>query len=278
MKHQLPSTRPPAVGSFYGIHLKKQISYSRDAKTGWALSGLVALALMVGCGKGQRDDTAQQAGVQAKEPPTKSQTVVKVSVNEITDQAALAKIAVEDKDAAICLAAVERLTDQEVLAKIVNDVTNTEVRVTVCAKLTETNLLEKLVINTAYDDVRKSTVDKLTGNSGFKYHIWSMEKGPFIREPNEQVVVVPINYVCRENPIHFGTSFGLIRDAAGQAWSDAIVLHPQENEPPVSAGKTGVMHMDFLRKYSGKGVALIFLCDKENKKISNEIMVPVELK
>ena len=84
-------------------------------------------------------------------------------VRKLTDQALLAKIAVESRDADVRRAAVRKLTDQALLAKIaVEDTDHPDVRITAIEKLTDHALLAKIAIKDEDSSVRSAAIEKLT--------------------------------------------------------------------------------------------------------------------
>lgn len=88
--------------------------------------------------------------------------VRQAAVRNLTDQALLAKIAVEDKEADARQVAVEKLTDQALLAKIAAEDTGPFVRQAAFAKLTDQALLAKIAIEGSDLFVRQAAFERLT--------------------------------------------------------------------------------------------------------------------
>jgi len=88
--------------------------------------------------------------------------VRQVAVAKLTDQALLAKVAVEDKDPDVRIAAVAKLTDQALLAKLAVKDRAPDVRKAAVAKLTDQALLAKLAVEDRDTNIRRAAVAKLT--------------------------------------------------------------------------------------------------------------------
>jgi hypothetical protein len=91
----------------------------------------------------------------------KDESVRVAAFAKLTDQAALAKIAIEDKDESARVAAFAKLTDQAVLAKMAIENDDKSVRIAAIAKLTDQAVLFKIAI-TEYWEIRKAAIAKLT--------------------------------------------------------------------------------------------------------------------
>ena len=80
----------------------------------------------------------------------------------LTDQASLAKIALEDKNWQVATAAGEKLTDQPLLAKVAVEAHYGDFRRAAVEKLTDQALLAKIAVEDENPDVRSAAVSKLT--------------------------------------------------------------------------------------------------------------------
>ena len=85
------------------------------------------------------------------------------TVKQTSDQALLAKIAVEAKKGGVRRAAVEKLTDQDVLAKIAIEEKNDDVRRAAGRQVTDQALLARIAVEAKDVDIRRAAVEKLTG-------------------------------------------------------------------------------------------------------------------
>jgi len=103
-----------------------------------AATTLCAMFLLIGCG----------LSVEAGEP--------------VSDQATLAKTALEAKESEVRRAAVERLTDQALLAKVAVEAKDVSVRTLATAKVTNQTLLAKIALGDRESEVRRAAVERLT--------------------------------------------------------------------------------------------------------------------
>jgi hypothetical protein len=85
-----------------------------------------------------------------------------VKIRNLTDQAALARLAFENKDERVWSAALDGLKDQALLAKIALEAKDAHVRNAAFARLTDQALQAKIATEDKDPDVRKSHVRKLT--------------------------------------------------------------------------------------------------------------------
>jgi hypothetical protein len=92
----------------------------------------------------------------------KDSDVREAALDKLTDQALLARTAVEHKDYSVRQTAVAKLTDQALLAKIAIKDKDRYVRDDAVAKLTDQALLAKIAVEDENGDVREAAVDKLT--------------------------------------------------------------------------------------------------------------------
>jgi hypothetical protein len=100
------------------------------------------------------------------------------AVGKLTDQAVLAKIAVQDKVRDVRLAAVKKLTDQAVLAKFALE--ELDIGRAAVGKLTDQALLAKIAVEGKYDEAREAAVEKLT-DQALLAKIAEQEESRFIR-------------------------------------------------------------------------------------------------
>ncbi len=107
----------------------------------------------------QTSDQAQLARIAVE---AKDISVRRAAFGKLTDQNQLGKIAIEGKISSRSLAAVEKLTDQEALAKIAIEAWNSDIRRAAFGKLTDQSLLGKIAIGGEDRDVRRVAVEKLT--------------------------------------------------------------------------------------------------------------------
>jgi hypothetical protein len=88
------------------------------------------------------------------------------AIGKLTDQAVLAKFAVEGGDAAVRGAAVEKLTDQAALAKVAVESQDAAVRSAAVEKLNDPALLARIAVGDKDWHVRLSAIHKLTDAIG----------------------------------------------------------------------------------------------------------------
>ncbi|MDI6451706.1 hypothetical protein [Anaerobaca lacustris] len=136
---------------------RKPEALARHVTTLHFISALMVAWLMSGCAGGldSRYPNVRQAAVRRV---TNQALLAKVAVEDedgnvrgaavakLTDQALLAKVAVGDKDGNVRGAAVERLTDQALLAKVAVEDEDGNVRRLAVAKLTDQALLAKVAV------------------------------------------------------------------------------------------------------------------------------------
>jgi len=91
----------------------------------------------------------------------KSYKVRAQAVKKLSDQVLLAKIAVEDEAWSVCLEAVKNLNDQAFLAKVAVENNDPDLRKEVFKKLTDQAILAKLAVEAEVADMRKEAVKKL---------------------------------------------------------------------------------------------------------------------
>jgi hypothetical protein len=103
-------------------------------------------------------DQAQLARIAVEE---KNSNARSAAVRKLTDQALLAKVAVEDKDWMVRLDAVEKLTDQAALAKIAVEDEMPRVRDVATGKITDQATLAKIAIEDKGPFDRGSEVGKI---------------------------------------------------------------------------------------------------------------------
>ena len=88
---------------------------------------------------------------------------VRIAVVDIlTDQAVLAKVAIEDKDADVRKIAIEKLTDQAILAKIAIDAKDWVISKRAVEKLADQAILAKIAVDTKDLIISEKAVEKLT--------------------------------------------------------------------------------------------------------------------
>jgi hypothetical protein len=119
---------------------------SLKCKATWCLA-IAVLALVAGCGP----------SLESKDPRERI-----LAVKELTDQAVLAKVAIEDMDADVRRAAVSKLTDQAVLAKVAIEDMDAHVRREAIRMLTDQAVLGKVAIEGKDADVRYPAIRMLT--------------------------------------------------------------------------------------------------------------------
>jgi hypothetical protein len=88
--------------------------------------------------------------------------VRQTAVERLSSQAALAKVALEDKEPKIRLVAIEALTDQAVLARVAIEESNWRVRVAAVEKLTDQAVLAKVGIEDKVSSVRDAAKNRIS--------------------------------------------------------------------------------------------------------------------
>ena len=84
------------------------------------------------------------------------------AVKNLTDQALLAKLALEDKELAVRLMAVERLVDEHVLSKLrIDNWMEKDVRGPAVGRLDEQAVFAKVATEDKYWGVRRAAVERL---------------------------------------------------------------------------------------------------------------------
>jgi uncharacterized DUF497 family protein len=83
------------------------------------------------------------------------------AVNTLTDQSQLAKIVVEHKDYKMRLAAVEKLNNQSLLKKIAMEAKNLEIRCAAVKRLTDQELLVRLAMKAEFLEIRIAAIGNI---------------------------------------------------------------------------------------------------------------------
>ena len=113
-------------------------------------------------GKAAVEQITDQA-LLAKVASSASETDVRIAaIRKLTDQSTLAKIAMEDDSYFISQAAIGNLTDQPTLEKIALGRKSSFLRGEAINKLTNPKILEKIAMEDEDSNVRMSTINKLT--------------------------------------------------------------------------------------------------------------------
>jgi hypothetical protein len=104
-----------------------------------------------------------------------------LAVKKLTDQAVLAKIAVKDREPYVRRAAVQNLTDQAALAKVAVEDKEWRIRDSAVEKLTDQALLAKIAVEATEASVRPAAVRNLT-DQALLAKIAVNDKDPDVRE------------------------------------------------------------------------------------------------
>jgi len=123
----------------------------------------VALFVLGGCGPSvetvQRMTDQRELAKIALED--KDGRVRRAAAEKLTDQALLARIAAEDKDWNVRRADVEKITDQALLAKIAGEEKDRDIRRAVAAKITDQGFLAKIALEDKDEQIRRAAVAKI---------------------------------------------------------------------------------------------------------------------
>ncbi|MCE5186646.1 MAG: hypothetical protein LLF76_11030 [Planctomycetaceae bacterium] len=94
--------------------------------------------------------------------------IANAAIVNLTDQSLLAKVAIEARDTNVrvhavsaCKPAVEKLTDQSLLAKVAADAQTSDIRVAAIGKITDKAILEKAAVEIIWPDARQAAVEKV---------------------------------------------------------------------------------------------------------------------
>jgi hypothetical protein len=134
-------------------------------------------------------DRLSQAALAKIAQEDKDEDVRKAAVWELTDQSLLAKVAVEAGDRNVRRAAVWKLTDQAALAKIAQEDEGGDVRQAAVDKLIDQELLAKIAQEDEDGDVRQAAVDKLI-DQGLLAKIAREDKNEDVRQAAKNRLVV----------------------------------------------------------------------------------------
>jgi hypothetical protein len=133
------------------------------------------------------------------------------ATRRLTDQALLAKIAVEDEDSRVRTAAVEKVTDQAVLAKIATEDGNRDVRQVAVNKLTDQAVLAKIALDEKEGFVQAAAVKKLTDQAALAkvalgQHFFSYVREAAVQKLTDQAVLARL--ASMDYPVQLGTLVG----------------------------------------------------------------------
>ena len=178
------------------------------------------------------------------------------AVRELTDQALLAKVAVESKDPVVRGAAVRKLTGQALLAKIALEDEAPDVRGAAVGKLTNQALLAKIAVESKDPVVRGAAVEKLTDQAvvrgaavGKLTYQALLAKIAAIGKLTDQALLAKIA-LDDEDPVVRGAAAGKLTDQA------VLAKIAVESEDPVIRTKA-IAAMDgsnpALRRLAGLG-------------------------
>ncbi len=156
-------------------------------------------------------------------------------VAKTTDQALLAKIAMENKTCAVRLAAVGKLTDQTTLAKIAMGDADRDVRRVAVAKITDQAALAKIAMDDEDGFVSKAAFDKLTTNQALLDKIVATAKNSGVRK----AAIDKRSYQSQLADWQSARSVGTI-----SAYKEFIQKHPNAKQSPKAKTELSRMEAD----------------------------------
>ena len=168
-----------------------QTSNTKEKRINTAITASVcALLFLVGCNPSLEavNETSDQATLARIAVADKHSVVREAAVLKLTDQATLARIAMEDKDEDVREAAVLKLTDQATLARIAVADKHSVVREAAVLKLTDQATLTRIAVANTYSDVREAARKKITDQTSLA--MW--EKPELTRQVTDQALLADI--------------------------------------------------------------------------------------
>ena len=158
-----------------------------------------------------------------------------LAVKKLTDQAVLAKIAVKDREPYVRRAAVQNLTDQAALAKVAVEDKEWRIRDSAVEKLTDQALLAKIAVEATEASVRPAAVRNLT-DQALLAKIAVNDKDSDVREAaveklTDQALLAKIAVVDKDRSVRAKAIAAMVQS------NPALKLH---------AGNLGVSSSDLL--------------------------------
>lgn len=181
------------------------------------------------------------------------------ALSGLSDQAALAQIAMEDKAEIVRMEAVAKITDQNILAKIATDAKNGDIRLEAIKKITDENLLVDVALKDSDAAVTVQAVGRLKDQSllvklAGQDNVGHIRKEA-VRKLDDQVLLT--NFALTDtNPA--------VRIQAIQRLTDQKVLKEIANSREYRLCAAAVSRMQdtsSLRKHMGKGDACSAVAD-----------------